>query len=92
MTQRTVAIYNGKYIGMETVYTAIKELQINILDKLKELREKVRIMNCSVLVDVVRILFWLQGIRIFENNILEKKQESVNMSVRCRWMVRALYT
>ncbi len=92
MTQRTVAIYNGKYIGMETVYTAIKDLQINILDKLKELREKVRIMNCSVLVDVVRILFWLQGIRIFENNILEKKQESVNMSVRCRWMVRALYT
>lgn len=92
MTQRTVAICNGKYIGIETVYTAIKDLQINILDKLKKIREKVRIMNCSVLADVVRILFWLQGIRIFENNILEKKQESVNMSVRCRWMVRALYT
>lgn len=40
MAQRTVALCNGKYIGIETIYTVINGRQINIPDKLKELREK----------------------------------------------------
>lgn len=40
MAQRTVALCDGKYIGIETIYTVINGQQINIPDKLKELREK----------------------------------------------------
>lgn len=40
MAQRTVALCNGKYIGIETIYTVINGQQINIPEKLKELREK----------------------------------------------------
>lgn len=40
MAQRTVALCNGKYVGIETIYTAINGQQINIPDKLKDLREK----------------------------------------------------
>ena len=40
MVQRTVALCNGKYIGIETIYTVIRGQQINIPDKLKDLREK----------------------------------------------------
>lgn len=40
MAQRTVALCNGKYIGIETIYTVINGRQINIPDKLSELREK----------------------------------------------------
>ena len=40
MAQRTVALCDGKYIGIETIYTVINGRQINIPDKLKELREK----------------------------------------------------
>lgn len=40
MAQRTVAICDGKYIGIESIYTVIHGQQINIPDKLKELREK----------------------------------------------------
>ena len=42
MAQRTVALCNGKYIGIETIYTVIDGKQINIPDKLKELRLKSR--------------------------------------------------
>ena len=42
MAQRTVALCNGKYIGIETIYTVIEGKQINIPDKLKELRYKSR--------------------------------------------------
>ena len=40
MAQRTVALYNGKYIGIESIFTVIDGKQINIPDKLKELRKK----------------------------------------------------
>ncbi|MZQ97671.1 MAG: DNA topoisomerase I [Acidaminobacter sp.] len=40
MAQRTVALSNGKYIGIETIYTVINGQQINIPEKLKELRAK----------------------------------------------------
>ncbi len=40
MAQRTVALCDGKYIGIETIFTVIKGKQINIPDKLKELRVK----------------------------------------------------
>lgn len=40
MAQRTVALCDGKYIGIETIYTVINGQQINIPEKLKELREK----------------------------------------------------
>lgn len=42
MAQRTVALCDGKYIGIETIYTVINGRQINIPDKLKELRDKSR--------------------------------------------------
>jgi hypothetical protein len=42
MALRTVALCNGKYIGIETIYTVIDNKQINIPEKLKELREKSR--------------------------------------------------
>ncbi len=40
MAQRTVALCDGKYIGIESIYTVINGRQINIPDKLKELRIK----------------------------------------------------
>jgi len=40
MAQRTVALCNGKYVGIETIYTCINGQQINIPEKLKELRTK----------------------------------------------------
>lgn len=40
MAQRTVALCNGKYIGIETIYTVINGQQINIPEKLKEIRAK----------------------------------------------------
>lgn len=40
MAQRTVALYDGKYIGIESIYTVIDGKQINIPDKLKEIRAK----------------------------------------------------
>lgn len=40
MAQRTVALYKGKYIGIETIYTVVNGQQINIPEKLKELRAK----------------------------------------------------
>lgn len=40
MAQRTVALYKGKYIGIETIYTVVNGRQINIPEKLKELRVK----------------------------------------------------
>lgn len=42
MAQRTVALCDGKYIGIETIYTVINGQQINIPEKLKELRAKSR--------------------------------------------------
>lgn len=42
MAQRTVALCNGKYIGIESIYTVINGQQINIPEKLKELRAKSR--------------------------------------------------
>lgn len=42
MAQRTVALCDGKYIGIETVYTVIDGKQINIPEKIKELRVKSR--------------------------------------------------
>lgn len=40
MAQRTVALCNGKYVGIETIYTVIDGQQINIPEKLKDLRFK----------------------------------------------------
>ena len=40
MAQRTEAIYNGKSIGIESIYTVIGDKQINIPEKLNWLREK----------------------------------------------------
>lgn len=38
MAQRTVALYKGKYIGIETIYTVVNGRQINIPNRLRELR------------------------------------------------------
>ena len=40
MAQRSVALCDGKYIGIESIYTVINGNQINIPEKLKELRIK----------------------------------------------------
>lgn len=40
MAQRTVALCDGKYIGIETIYTVIDGKQINIREKLDDLRSK----------------------------------------------------
>ncbi len=40
MAQRTVALCDGKYIGIEMIYTVINGKQINIPEKLQELRLK----------------------------------------------------
>ncbi len=42
MAQRTVCLYEGNYIGIETIFTIVNGKQINIPDKLEELREKSR--------------------------------------------------
>lgn len=42
MAQRTVALCDGKYIGIESIYTVVNGQQINIPDKLKEMRSKSR--------------------------------------------------
>ncbi len=43
MAQRTVCLCDGKYIGIESIFTVIKGQQINIPEKLKELRAKKRV-------------------------------------------------
>lgn len=40
MAQRTVALCDGKFIGIESIYTVIDGKQINIPDKLEQLRAK----------------------------------------------------
>ena len=60
MAQRTVALCDGKFIGIESINTVIDGKQINIPDKLEQLREKAVIMSCSVLVAVEQILYWWQ--------------------------------
>lgn len=40
MAQRTVAFCDGKYIGIETIYTIIEGRQVNIRGKVEELRKK----------------------------------------------------
>lgn len=40
MAQRTVALCDGKFIGIETIFTVVDGKQINIPEKLKELRSK----------------------------------------------------
>ena len=40
MAQRTVALCDGKYIGIESIFTVRDGMQINIPDKLEELRKK----------------------------------------------------
>ena len=42
MAQRTVALCNGKYIGIESIYTVVNGRQINIPERLKYLRTKSR--------------------------------------------------
>ena len=42
MAQRTVCLCEGKYIGIETIFTIVEGKQINIPDKLEALREKSR--------------------------------------------------
>lgn len=42
MVQRAVALCNGKYIGIETIYTVINGQQINIPEKIEALRAKSR--------------------------------------------------
>lgn len=42
MAQRTVCLYEGNYIGIETIFTIVNGKQINIPDKLVDLREKSR--------------------------------------------------
>lgn len=42
MAQRTAALCNGKYIGIESIHTVIDGRQINISKKLKELKTKSR--------------------------------------------------
>lgn len=42
MAQRAVALYKGNNIGIETIYTVVDGRQINIPEKLKELRAKSR--------------------------------------------------
>ena len=40
MAQRTVALCDGKYVGIETIFSVIDGKQINIPEKLEELRSK----------------------------------------------------
>jgi Skp family chaperone for outer membrane proteins len=42
LAQRTVCLCDGKYIGIETIYTVVNGKQINIPEKLTELRNKSR--------------------------------------------------
>lgn len=42
MAQKTVCLCDRKYIGIETIYTVVNGKQINIPEKLKDLREKSR--------------------------------------------------
>lgn len=42
MAQRTVCLCDGKYIGIETIYTVVDGRQINIPEKLRELRIRSR--------------------------------------------------
>ncbi len=42
MAQGTVALYEGKFIGIETIYNVVNSGRINIPEKLKDLRTKSR--------------------------------------------------
>ena len=60
MAQRIVALCDGKFIGIESIYTVIDGKQINIPDKLEQLRAKSRNNELFVLVAVEQILYWWQ--------------------------------
>ena len=60
MAQRTVALCDGKFIGIESIYTVIDGKQINIPDKLEQLRAKSRNNELFCLVAVEQILYWWQ--------------------------------
>ncbi len=60
MAQRTVALCDGKFIGIESIYTVIDGKQINIRTNLNSFEQKAVIMSCSVLVAVEQILYWWQ--------------------------------
>lgn len=56
MALRTLALYKGKFIGIESIYTVSDGMQLNIPEKVESLREKAETMNYSVLVVVALIL------------------------------------
>ncbi len=49
MAQRTVCLCEGKYIGIESIFTVVNGKQINIPEKVEALREKSRqnLLTCS---------------------------------------------
>ena len=54
MIKRDCAQWNGEIIGIETIYTVNAQgKQINIREKVEELRKKDKTMNCFALVDAV---------------------------------------
>ena len=71
MAQRTVALCNGKYIGIETIYTVISGRQINIPEKLKELRAKINAWETTLKLVQNEIMFAekeLEDMKIFQSN------------------------
>lgn len=42
MALRTLALYKGKFIGIESIYTVSDGMQLNIPEKVESLREKSR--------------------------------------------------
>lgn len=62
MAQRTVALCDGKYIGIESIYTVVNGCQINIPDKLKELRISTKAIG-FILIRIIRFLRKSRGLQ-----------------------------
>lgn len=59
MVQRSVCLCDGKYIGIESIFTVIDGKQINIPDKLSALRTRSAKVSCFVHAAAVQTLFSL---------------------------------
>ena len=83
MAQRTVALCDGKYIGIETIYTVIDGKQINIREKLDDLRSKSQNNKLFCPCGCGTNLILVAGDKNLREQHFRQKKVHVNMSVVC---------
>lgn len=85
MVQRTFCLCEDKHIGIETIYTVIDGKQINIPDKLKELRIKSRNNQFFCPCECGSNLILVAGIQILRSSILDLNMENTIKTAMQLW-------